>query len=129
MNALSAVQVPAPAGGMSDSEVIAAPVTCTVERFAGAHPSHCVGPFRLYGRGWPYLSIGTCDRDSSATSYVPATPPPTPDPLRNGYDPLGNPVSQPPVSGKAPDSCPSHKTIPRTRFHLSASCCSKNCKP
>ena len=66
---------------------------------------------------------------SSATPYAPATPLPTPDPPQNAYDPSENPVSQPPVSDKALDSCSSHKTIPRTRFHLSVSCCSKKCKP
>ena len=33
--------------------------TYAVERFAGAHPPHCVGPLRSQGRGRPCLSIGS----------------------------------------------------------------------
>ena len=36
--------------------VSAAGASGVVERFAGAHPSHFVGPFHLQGRGWPCLS-------------------------------------------------------------------------
>ena len=130
MDALSTVQVPAPAGEMSDSEVIAAPVSCADRKVRWRSSFPLRGPLPLI---WPRMAIPfdrhMCDRGSTATSNAPATPLPTPDPPRNGYDPSGNPVSQPPVSDKALDSCSSHKTIPRTRFHLSVSCCSKKCKP
>ena len=44
----------------SETEYHSAAVTSgAVERFAGAHPSHFVGPFHLQGRGWPCLSTGT----------------------------------------------------------------------
>ena len=130
MDALSTVQVPAPAGGMSDSEVIAAPVSCADRKVRWRSSFPLRGPLPLI---WPRMAIPfdrhMCDRGSSATSYAPATPLPTPDPPQNACDPSENPVSQPPVSDKALDSCSSHKTIPRTRFHLSVSCCSKKCKP
>ena len=130
MDALSTVQVPAPAGEMSDSEVIAAPVSCADRKVRWRSSFPLRGPLPLI---WPRMAIPfdrhMCDRGSSATPYAPATPLPTPDPPQNACDPSENPVSQPPVSGKAPDSCSSHKTIPHTRFHLSVSCCSKKCKP
>ena len=130
MDALSTVQVPAPAGEMSDSEVIAAPVTCTARKVRWRSSFPLRGPLPLI---WPRMAIPfdrhMCDRGSSATPYAPATPLPTPDPPQNACDPSENPVSQPPVSDKALGSCSSHRTIPRTRFHLSVSCCSKKCKP
>ena len=46
---------------------ITARVAYAVERFADAHPSHCVGPFRSYGHGRPYLSIGTRHLGSKST--------------------------------------------------------------
>ena len=41
-----------------------------VERFAGAHPPHCVGPLRLHGRGWPCLSIGLRPPGSLLHGYL-----------------------------------------------------------
>ena len=46
---------------------ITALVPCAVERFAGAHPPHCVGPLRSQGRGRPCLSIGTWYQVSCST--------------------------------------------------------------
>ena len=40
-----------------------------VERFAGAHPPHCVGPL-LQGRGWPCLSIGLRPPGSLLHGYL-----------------------------------------------------------
>ena len=51
-------------------ESSAARDTCAVERFAGAHPSHCVGPFRSYGHGRPCLSIGTRATGSLLHGYL-----------------------------------------------------------
>ena len=50
--------------------VVTALVPGAVERFAGAHPSHCVGPFRSYGHGRPYLSIGTRDQGSALSAGI-----------------------------------------------------------
>ena len=56
-----------PLAGILDSS--AARGTCAVERFAGAHPSHFVGPFRLQGRGWPCLSTAHVPRALFCTKF------------------------------------------------------------
>ena len=48
-------------------ESSAARGTCAVERFAGAHPSHFVGPFRSQGHGRPCLSTAHVPRALCST--------------------------------------------------------------
>ena len=53
------------------SSKVAPPVArVPIERFAGAHPSHFVGPFRSQGHGRPCLSIGTRATGSLLHGYL-----------------------------------------------------------